>query len=140
MSGDTQAELSEAAYLQSMTDPEGFWRDAAGLTDWCTEPETIMRSSAPQSSRWFAGVLRSQGVGKGDRGSSTCRWSRGRDRPRSLAPASARCTVWCSAGSPRGSSPSAMTTPVQRRSCPTRAASRAGTSSSASRCWPPWPS
>jgi propionyl-CoA synthetase len=43
------------AYQQSMTDPDGFWRDAAALIDWYTEPETIMDASALPFSRWFAG-------------------------------------------------------------------------------------
>ena len=38
-----------------MTDPDGFWREAAGLIDWYTEPETIMDVSALPFSRWFAG-------------------------------------------------------------------------------------
>jgi len=43
------------AYQRSMTDPDGFWREAAGLIDWYTEPETIMDVSALPFSRWFAG-------------------------------------------------------------------------------------
>jgi propionyl-CoA synthetase len=43
------------AYDRSMTDPDGFWREAAGLIDWYTEPTTIMDSSALPFSRWFAG-------------------------------------------------------------------------------------
>ena len=43
------------AYQRSMTDPDGFWREAAALIDWYTEPETIMDTSALPFSRWFAG-------------------------------------------------------------------------------------
>jgi propionyl-CoA synthetase len=43
------------AYDRSMTDPDGFWREAAALIDWYTEPETIMDVSALPFSRWFAG-------------------------------------------------------------------------------------
>jgi propionyl-CoA synthetase len=43
------------AYDRSMTDPDGFWREAASLIDWYTEPETIMDSSALPFSRWFGG-------------------------------------------------------------------------------------
>src|SRR4051794_1139821 len=50
MSGEYQQ-----AYDRSMTDPDGFWREAAGLIDWYREPETIMDSSALPFSRWFQG-------------------------------------------------------------------------------------
>ncbi|HEY2225202.1 propionyl-CoA synthetase [Actinomycetospora sp.] len=50
MSGEYQQ-----AYQRSMTDPDGFWREAASLIDWYTEPETIMDDSALPFSRWFAG-------------------------------------------------------------------------------------
>jgi propionyl-CoA synthetase len=43
------------AYQRSMTDPDGFWREAASLIDWYTEPETIMDASAVPFSRWFGG-------------------------------------------------------------------------------------
>ena len=43
------------AYDRSMTDPEGFWREAAALIDWYTEPETIMDASALPFSQWFVG-------------------------------------------------------------------------------------
>ncbi|MDL5155033.1 propionyl-CoA synthetase [Actinomycetospora termitidis] len=43
------------AYERSMTDPEGFWREAASLIDWSTEPETIVDASALPFSRWFVG-------------------------------------------------------------------------------------
>src|SRR4051794_41842167 len=50
MSGEYQQ-----AYDRSMTDPDGFWREAAGLIDWYREPETIMDASAVPFSRWFGG-------------------------------------------------------------------------------------
>ncbi len=43
------------AYQRSMTDPDGFWREAASLIDWYTEPETIMDVSALPFSRWYGG-------------------------------------------------------------------------------------
>jgi propionyl-CoA synthetase len=55
MSGDTQPGSYAAAYQRSMTDPDGFWREAAGLIDWYTEPTTIMDASALPFSRWFDG-------------------------------------------------------------------------------------
>lgn len=55
MSGDTQPGPYAAAYQRSMTNPDGFWREAASLIDWYTEPETIMDASALPFSRGFAG-------------------------------------------------------------------------------------
>ncbi len=43
------------AYERSMTDPEGFWRETAGLIDWYREPDTIMDTSQLPFSRWFSG-------------------------------------------------------------------------------------
>ncbi|WP_018330526.1 propionyl-CoA synthetase [Actinomycetospora chiangmaiensis] len=43
------------AYDRSMTDPDGFWREAASLIDWYTEPTTIMDASALPFSPWFVG-------------------------------------------------------------------------------------
>src|SRR3954453_19828020 len=63
------------AYDRSMTDPDGFWREAAELIDWYREPETIMDTSALPFSRWFDGgelntchnpVDRHVGAGRGD--------------------------------------------------------------------------
>jgi propionyl-CoA synthetase len=41
------------AYERSVTDPEGFWRDAAGLIDWVRPPDRILDDSAAPLYRWF---------------------------------------------------------------------------------------
>ncbi len=67
----------------------------------------------------FAGVLRGLGVGKGDRVVDL--HADGARRPSSRcwpAPGWARCTRWCSAASPRTSSPPASTTPARPWWCP----------------------
>ena len=44
------------AYERSMTDPEGFWRDAAAGVDWDLPPEQILDASAAPLYRWFPGA------------------------------------------------------------------------------------
>ncbi|GIM96581.1 propionyl-CoA synthetase [Paractinoplanes toevensis] len=44
------------AYERSVTDPEGFWRDAAALIDWVTPPGRILDDSAAPLYRWFPGA------------------------------------------------------------------------------------
>ena len=41
-------------FRRSIDDPEGFWRDAAGLIAWDTEPQTVLDTSDPTHPRWFA--------------------------------------------------------------------------------------
>src|SRR5689334_3626707 len=40
-------------YERSVTDPEGFWRDAAGMIDWVTPPGRILDDDRPPFYRWF---------------------------------------------------------------------------------------
>jgi propionyl-CoA synthetase len=45
-------------FHRSLTDPEGFWGQAAKAIDWYTEPTIILDRSNPRFYRWFAdGVL-----------------------------------------------------------------------------------
>ncbi len=45
-------------FHRSLTDPEGFWGEAAKAIDWYTEPTVILDRSNPPFYRWFAdGVL-----------------------------------------------------------------------------------
>ena len=44
------------AYERSVTDPEGFWRDAAELIDWVTPPGRILDDDRPPFYRWFPGA------------------------------------------------------------------------------------
>ncbi|MGD8199950.1 propionyl-CoA synthetase [Ornithinimicrobium sp. W1679] len=39
----------------SLTDPQGFWGEAAGLIDWTTPPRTVLDDSNPPFYRWFSG-------------------------------------------------------------------------------------
>src|SRR5689334_1973196 len=43
-------------YERSVTDPEGFWRDAAELIDWVTPPGRILDDDRPPLYRWFPGA------------------------------------------------------------------------------------
>ena len=45
----------EDVYRRSLTDPAGFWAEAARGVDWYTEPETILDDSNPPFYRWFRG-------------------------------------------------------------------------------------
>ncbi len=42
-------------YRQSLTEPDRYWRAAAGLIDWYTEPATVLDRSDPPFYRWFTG-------------------------------------------------------------------------------------
>ena len=42
-------------YCQSLTEPDRYWRAAAGLIDWYTEPATVLDRSDPPFYRWFTG-------------------------------------------------------------------------------------
>ena len=50
-----------AVYVRSLSDPDGFWRDAIGRLDWVTTPTRMNESSFEEANfsvRWFAdGVL-----------------------------------------------------------------------------------
>ena len=45
----------EDVFRRSLTDPAGFWGEAARGVDWYTEPETILDDSNPPFYRWFRG-------------------------------------------------------------------------------------
>ncbi|MCU0284545.1 MAG: acetate--CoA ligase [Candidatus Nanopelagicales bacterium] len=42
------------AYVQSITDPDGFWGAAAQAIDWSTPPSTVLDESAAPLYRWFS--------------------------------------------------------------------------------------
>ncbi len=42
-------------FRRSISDPEGFWADAAGLIDWERPPERVHGSDDPLFPAWFAG-------------------------------------------------------------------------------------
>jgi len=47
----------EAEYRRSLSDPEGFWREAASAIDWVTPPgERILDDARPPFFRWFPGA------------------------------------------------------------------------------------
>src|SRR6516162_3058492 len=45
----------EDVFHRSLTDPAGFWGEAARAVDWYTEPETILDDSNRPFYRWFRG-------------------------------------------------------------------------------------
>jgi propionyl-CoA synthetase len=45
----------EDVFRRSLTDPAGFWAEAASGIDWYTEPGTILDDSNPPFYRWFRG-------------------------------------------------------------------------------------
>jgi propionyl-CoA synthetase len=42
-------------FRRSLAQPDQFWREAAGLIDWYTEPTVVLDRSNPPFYRWFAG-------------------------------------------------------------------------------------
>ena len=42
-----------ATYERSLRDPEGFWREQAGLVDWIRKPQQILDAGRPPFYRWF---------------------------------------------------------------------------------------
>ena len=44
-------------FQRSLTQPDEFWRAAAGLIDWYTEPATVLDRSNPPFYRWFTGGM-----------------------------------------------------------------------------------
>ncbi|NYG06685.1 propionyl-CoA synthetase [Phycicoccus badiiscoriae] len=44
-----------AAYEQSLSDPDGFWGEAATAIDWITVPPRVLDSDRPPFYRWFTG-------------------------------------------------------------------------------------
>jgi propionyl-CoA synthetase len=64
------------AYDRSMTDPDGFWREAAAAVDWVEPPDRILDGSAAPIYRWFPDAVlntchnavdRHVAAGRGDR-------------------------------------------------------------------------
>ncbi|HYY81764.1 MAG TPA: propionyl-CoA synthetase [Actinomycetes bacterium] len=45
----------EQQFRRSIEDPEGFWRDAAGVVDWYRQPERILDRSDAPFFHWFVG-------------------------------------------------------------------------------------
>jgi propionyl-CoA synthetase len=45
------------AFRRSLTDPAGFWGDAAKAIDWDRPPETVLDASGAPFYRWFAGGM-----------------------------------------------------------------------------------
>lgn len=45
----------ETLYARSLSDPDGFWRDAARAIDWIQEPSLILDDSAKPFYRWYTG-------------------------------------------------------------------------------------
>src|SRR5690348_15136951 len=50
---DVGMDAYREAYERSITDPDGFWRDAAGAIDWVDAPRRILDDSRPPFFRWF---------------------------------------------------------------------------------------
>ena len=42
-------------FSRSMSDPRGFWSEAAGLVDWYERPSAVLDDSQPPFYRWFTG-------------------------------------------------------------------------------------
>jgi propionyl-CoA synthetase len=53
--GDMGNGAYQAAYGQSLTDPEGFWGEAATAIDWVTPPQRVLDAGRPPFYRWFTG-------------------------------------------------------------------------------------
>jgi len=47
----------EAVYNRSLTDPEGFWAEAAGEIDWIEKWDRVLDDSNKPFYRWFAGGI-----------------------------------------------------------------------------------
>ncbi len=48
----------QLVYERSLSDPNGFWGDAARAIDWTTEPTVVCDDSAAPLYRWYSdGVL-----------------------------------------------------------------------------------
>ena len=43
-------------FRRSLAQPDQFWREAAGLIDWYTEPAVVLDRSNPPFYRWFTGA------------------------------------------------------------------------------------
>lgn len=45
----------DEAYLRSISDPEGFWGEAAEAIDWFEKPKRVLNGDNPPVYRWFEG-------------------------------------------------------------------------------------
>jgi propionyl-CoA synthetase len=45
------------AYRRSLTDPDGFWADAAAMVDWDRAPGAVLDRSRPPFYRWFPDAM-----------------------------------------------------------------------------------
>ena len=45
--------LYRDAYVRSLTDPDGFWLDAASAVDWIVPPKQALDASNAPFYRWF---------------------------------------------------------------------------------------
>jgi propionyl-CoA synthetase len=57
MSDGASAAAYEEIYRRSLSDPEGFWREAAADIDWITPPERILDADNPPFYRWYPGAV-----------------------------------------------------------------------------------
>jgi propionyl-CoA synthetase len=53
--GDRVPGRYAGAFGRSLSDPEGFWGEAAKAIDWYREPEAVLDRSRPPFYRWFTG-------------------------------------------------------------------------------------
>ncbi|MFK8250297.1 propionyl-CoA synthetase [Ancylobacter terrae] len=54
---DATSNRYAAVYERSITDPEGFWREAAKAVDWIAEPRAVFDPGLGAYGRWFVGGL-----------------------------------------------------------------------------------
>ena len=47
----------QQVFGRSLAQPDQFWREAAGLIDWDTEPQVILDRSTSPFYRWFSGGM-----------------------------------------------------------------------------------
>jgi propionyl-CoA synthetase len=57
MSDGASTAAYEEIYRRSLSDPEGFWREAAADIDWITPPERILDADNPPFYRWYPGAV-----------------------------------------------------------------------------------
>ncbi len=55
MSAEQSTGAWRAAHERSLSDPDGFWGDAARLVDWITPPPSVLDDGRPPFYRWYTG-------------------------------------------------------------------------------------
>ena len=55
MSETTSSGAYHEAFNRSITDPDGFWGEAAEAVSWIRKPDTVLDASNPPFYRWFRG-------------------------------------------------------------------------------------